>query len=107
MALSSPCHFSLALNSMHKEKCTLSPSKQSFETLLSWRYGRQATSAHYWELSSVVQGQKEGKHILALLTNNFHVPLLNMCPSPLISFLSQAQSFTFQKILLPAAWCQK
>lgn len=103
MALSSACNFRLALNSMHTKKCTLSPRKQPFEILLSWRYSRQATSPHYWEFSSVVQGRKEGKHILSLLTNNFHIPVLNMCPSPLISFLSQAQSFTFQKISLSAA----
>jgi len=88
---------------MHKEKCTLSPSKQSFEILLSWKYGRQATSACYWKLSSAVQGQKEGKHIPALLTNNFHVLVLNISPSPLTSFLGQAQSFTRQKISLSAA----
>lgn len=103
MVLSSTCNFRLALNSMHKAKCTLSPSKQSFEILLSWRHSRQAISAHYWELSSVIKGQKEGKHIPALLTNNFHVPVSNMGPSPFISFLSQAQSFTFQKISLSVA----
>lgn len=105
MVLSSTCNFRLALNSMHKAKCTLSPSKpkQSFEILLSWRCGRQATSAYYCELSSVIKGEKEGNHISARLTNNFHVPVSNMCPYPFVSFLSQAQSFTFQKISLSAA----
>lgn len=106
MALSSACNFKLALNSMREEKCTLSPSKQALEILLSWRRSRPATSARR-QFASVVRGQEEGKHILAPLANNFRVPLLNTCPLSLIGFPRQAQSFTFQKNSLSAAWCQK
>lgn len=55
----------------------------------------------------MIKGQKEGKHIPALLSNNFHVPVSDMCPYPFISFLSQAQNSTFKKISLSTAWCQK